>query len=109
LDMGVEPFLISSSIIGVLSQRLVRTICAECKGKGCKVCLQTGFKGRIGIFELMIPNEKIRALITAKASADEIRKAAIEADMQLLREDGQKKINDGITTKQEVMRVTEEI
>jgi len=109
LDMGVEPFLISSSVIGALSQRLVRTICAECKGKGCKGCLQTGFRGRIGIFELLIPSEKIRGLITAKTSADEIRKAAIEAGMQLLREDGQKKVESGITTIQEVMRVTEEV
>jgi type IV pilus assembly protein PilB len=109
LDMGVEPFLISSSVIGVLSQRLVRTICAECEGKGCKQCLQTGFRGRIGIYELLIPSEKIRALTTAKASADEIRKVAIGAGMQLLREDGEKKVNDGITTKQEVMRVTEEV
>jgi type IV pilus assembly protein PilB len=109
LDMGVEPFLISSSVIGVLSQRLVRTICAECKGKGCKGCLQTGYRGRIGIYELMIPSEKIRGLITAKASADEIRKTAVEAGMQLLREDGQKKVANGITTEQEVMRVTEEV
>jgi type IV pilus assembly protein PilB len=108
LDMGVEPFLISSSVIAVLSQRLVRTICAECKGKGCKKCLQTSFRGRIGIFELMIPSEKIRGLITAKASADEIRKAAIDAGMQLLCEDGQMKVESGITTKQEVMRVTQE-
>jgi len=107
LDMGVEPFLISSSIIGVLSQRLVRTICAECKGEGCKVCFQTGFRGRIGIFELMIPVEKIRRLITAKASADEIREAAIKAGMQVLCEDGQKKVADGITTMQEVLRVAE--
>ncbi len=108
VDMGVEPFLISSSVIGVLSQRLVRTICAECKGEGCKGCIQTGYRGRIGIYELMIPSEKIRVLITAKASADKIRKAAVEAGMQLLREDGEKKVNDGITTKQEVMRVSEE-
>jgi type IV pilus assembly protein PilB len=109
VDMGIEPFLISSSVIGVLSQRLVRTICAECKGKGCKNCFQTGFRGRIGIFELMVPDEKIRESISAKASSDQIRKAAIEAGMQLLHEDGQKKINEGITTKEEVMRVTEEI
>ncbi len=109
VDMGVEPFLISSSVIGVLSQRLVRTICIECKGKGCKECLQTGFRGRIGIYELMIPIEEIRALITAKASADQIRKAATEAGMQLLREDGLKKVASGITTKEEVMRVTEEV
>ena len=109
IDMGVEPFLISSSVIGVLSQRLVRTICTECKGKGCKGCLQTGLRGRVGIFELMVPDEKIRELISAKASADQIRKTAIRAGMQLLRENGQKKINDGITTKEEVMRVTEEV
>ncbi len=109
VDMGVEPFLISSSVIGVLSQRLVRTICTECKGKGCKGCLKTGLRGRIGIFELMRPSEKIRELISTKASADQIRRAAVEAGMQLLCEDGQKKINDGITTKEEVMRVTEEI
>ena len=109
MDMGVEPFLISSSVIGVLSQRLVRTICSECKGKGCNVCLQTGLKGRLGIFELMIPDEQIRELITAKTSADQIRKAAIKAGMQLLRENGQEKVNNGITTTEEVMRVTEEI
>jgi len=109
VDMGIEPFLISSSVIGVLSQRLVRTICTECKGEGCKRCLQTGLRGRIGIFELMRPDEKIRELISTKASSDQIRRAAIEAGMQLLREDGQKKINDGITTTEEVMRVTEEI
>ncbi len=108
LDMGIEPFLISSSIIGVLSQRLVRTICKECKGKGCNECIRTGFKGRIGIFELMIPSEGIRKLISAKASADEIRKVAVQAGMQLLREDGEKKIKAGKTTKEEVIRVAEE-
>ncbi len=109
MDMGVEPFLISSSVIGVLSQRLVRTICSECKGKGCEECLETGLKGRIGIFELMTPDEKIRELISAKASADQIRKAAIQTGMQSLREDGQKKVQAGITTKEEVMRVTEDV
>jgi type IV pilus assembly protein PilB len=108
LDMGVEPFLISSSVIAVLSQRLVRTICGQCKGDGCEECLGTGFRGRIGIFELMIPSDKIRELIATKASSDEIRKAAIEAGMLLLREDGLKKVDDGVSTKQEVMRVTEE-
>lgn len=108
VDMGVEPFLISSSIIGALSQRLVRMICPECKGEGCKKCLQTGFKGRIGIFELLVPSEKIRALINAKACADEIRNAAVEAGMQVLREDGHKKVENGMTTIQEVMRVAEE-
>ena len=109
VDMGVEPFLISSSVIGVLSQRLVRTICGGCKGKGCKGCLQTGLRGRIGIFELMIPDENVRELITTKASTDQIRKTAIEAGMQLLRKNGKEKVNDGITTIEEVMRVTEEV
>jgi len=109
IDMGIEPFLISSSVIGVLSQRLVRAICRDCKGKGCKVCLQTGFKGRIGIFELMVPDQKIRELINAKASSDQIRSAAIEAGMQQLYEDGRKKVEDGVTTIEEVLRVTEEI
>lgn len=109
LDMGMEPFLLSSSIIGVLAQRLVRTTCRECKGKGCKICLDTGFKGRIGIFELMLPNEEIKKLTTGKASSDEIRKAAVNVGMQLLHEDGQRKVKEGITTKEEVLRVTEEI
>jgi type IV pilus assembly protein PilB len=108
LDMGVEPFLISSSIIAVLSQRLVRTICEQCKAGGCTECLETGFKGRIGIFELMMPTDKIRKMITAKATSDEIRQAAIEAGMILLREDGHRKVDEGITTKQEVLRVSEE-
>ena len=109
IDMGIEPFLISSSVIGVLSQRLVRAICRECKGKGCKVCLQTGFKGRIGIFELMVPDQKIRELINAKASSDQIRSAAIEVGMQRLYEDGRRKVDEGVTTIEEILRVTEEI
>ncbi len=109
VDMGVEPFLLSSSIIGILAQRLVRTICEKCKGKGCKNCLNTGFKGRIGIYELMLLNEEIKELLTKKVSADEIRKNAIKAGMQLLREDGQEKVKKGITTKEEVLRVTEEV
>lgn len=108
IDMEVEPFLITSSVIGVLSQRLVRTICKECNGQGCKKCIQSGLKGRLGIFELMVPDERIRKMINARASSDEIRKVAIEAGMQSLREDGQNKVNDGITTLEEVMRVAEE-
>ena len=109
LDMGIEPFLLSSSIIGVLAQRLVRTICPQCTGKGCNICLDTGFKGRVGIFELMLPNEEIKKLAVARATADEIRKSAIKAGMQLLREDGEEKVKKGSTTKKEVVRVTEEL
>ncbi|MFC1631513.1 GspE/PulE family protein [Candidatus Omnitrophota bacterium] len=109
VDMGVEPFLVSSSVIGILAQRLVRTICGECKGQGCKTCINTGFKGRIGIYELMLANEEIRELTCAKASADQIRKAAQKAGMKLLRQDGEEKVSQGITTQEEVMRVTEEV
>jgi type II secretory ATPase GspE/PulE/Tfp pilus assembly ATPase PilB-like protein len=108
LEMGVEPFLISSSVIGALSQRLVRTICKECKGEGCKECIGSGFKGRLGIFELMTPNEEIRKMINEKASSD-IRKIAVQAGMQSLRQDGQIKVDNGITTLEEVVRVAEEM
>lgn len=109
IDMGVEPFLISSSVIGILAQRLVRTICGKCKSKGCKECMNTGFKGRIGIYELMLPDEEIKKLTNTKASADEISKVAVKGGMQMLREDGQQKVKQGITTEEEVMRVTEEV
>lgn len=108
IDMGVEPFLVASSITAVLAQRLVRILCKECKGKGCKVCLNTGYKGRIGIFELMVPNEEIKSLTIAKASTAAIRKAAILSGMETMREDGMRKVASGITAEQEVVRVTQE-
>ncbi len=133
IDMGVEPFLVSSSIIGVLAQRLVRTICNECKekytpaaeelkdlglnasgeiefyrGKGCPKCMSTGYKGRISIYELMIPDEKIRNAIVAKSQTDEIRKLARSAGMITLMEDGIEKVKAGVTTVEEVLRVTRE-
>jgi len=130
IDMGVEPFLISSSVIGILAQRLVRTICDKCKekytaraevlkdeglspkfefyrGKGCEHCKYTGFIGRIGIFELLVINEEIKAMIDAKKSADEIRRKAVESGMRVLREDGLEKARRGLTTLEEVLRVTE--
>ncbi|MFA5097048.1 MAG: type II secretion system ATPase GspE [Candidatus Margulisiibacteriota bacterium] len=130
VDMGVEPFLVSSSAIGILAQRLVRTICPDCKekiapspkllselglsksgaafykGKGCKSCNNTGYKKRVGIYELLLIDEKIRELILQKASADTIRKAAQAAGMKSLREDGLRKVLDGKTTLEEVARVT---
>jgi type IV pilus assembly protein PilB len=134
LDMGVEPYLISSAVIGVLAQRLVRTICPDCKvsyqvdprtlsgwrddfskskeplvlyrGKGCKNCKQSGYYGRTGIFELLLINEKIKQLISDKASAQLVREAAKKtAGMTSLREDGLRKILKGITTLEEVDRV----
>ena len=108
LDMGVEPFLVSSSVIGILAQRLVRVICPKCKGKRCKNCKDTGFYGRLGIFELLLMNENIKKLIAEKASSEQIMKAAQEAGMRTLREDGLLKVKNGITTQEEVYRVTAE-
>lgn len=133
IDMGVEPFLVSSSVIGILAQRLVRTLCKECKeeyvpskdilaeigvdaahgakfyrGKGCIKCMKTGYKGRIAIFEFLVPNEKIRKLAIDKASSKEMRKEALAAGMIAMKEDGMKKIAEGLTTLEEVLRVTRE-
>jgi type IV pilus assembly protein PilB len=134
IDMGIEPFLVSSSVIAVLAQRLVRTICPDCKekyiptdeelkdigaiaeqrttifyrGKGCPKCMSTGYKGRIGIYEMMTPDEKIRNAVISKSSTDEIRKLALAAGMTTLKEDGIRKIREGLTTVEEVLRVTEE-
>ena len=133
IDMGVEPFLISSSVTAVVAQRLVRIICKDCKenyapsaklleevglpaskevkfyrGKGCDKCLHTGYKGRIGIFELMLPDDEIRALTVAKSSSTEIRHAAIKNKMKTIQEDGIEKVRAGITTLEEVLRVTQQ-
>ncbi len=130
IDMGVEPFMVSSTIIGIMAQRLVRLICVKCKekytpdqatleelglpnqgdyfhGKGCPVCKKTGFLGRVGIFELLMINEEIRKMIEAKSSADEIKKKALSLGMKTLRQDGIVKVQRGLTTPQEILRVTE--
>lgn len=108
IDMGVEPFLVSSSVIGILAQRLVRKICDACRGKGCPKCMTTGYKGRISLYELMIPDDKIHSAIIAKAPAEEIRKIAQQAGMVGLTEDGMEKVKAGVTTVEEVLRVTRE-
>lgn len=105
VDMGVEPFLISSTVIGSMAQRLCRTICPECKGKGCDVCYNTGYKGRTGIFELMMVSENIQNLILEKKPASEIKKLAIKEGMKTLEENGKRKVADGISTTEEVERV----
>jgi type IV pilus assembly protein PilB len=134
MDIGVEPYLISSSVTGVLAQRLVRTICPNCKvsykaeervlaelnedfsnskdlitlyhGKGCKNCKQSGYWGRTGIFELLILDERVKQLISEKASTQLIRESAKEKTrMTSLREDGLNKVLKGITTLEEVDRV----
>ncbi|RJP28063.1 MAG: type II/IV secretion system protein [Candidatus Omnitrophota bacterium] len=130
IDMGIEPFLISSSIIGVLAQRLVRKICDKCKekytpsdklpeglgfegsvelyrGEGCPACRNTGFIGRIGIFELLIIDENIRRMVEEKSPADKIKKRAIESGLKTLLFDGVDKARSGLTTIDEVLRVTE--
>jgi len=108
LDIGVEPYLLTSSVIAVMAQRLVRLICKECGGKGCGFCMMTGYKGRTGIYELMGLNDQIRSLILSKASADEIHRTAVASGMQSLRDCGMEKVTAGITTPAEVYRVTQQ-
>lgn len=130
-DMGVESVLIGSSTIGVLAQRLVRILCQSCrepyeltpevksqfnlpaaepvtmyKARGCELCSMTGYLGRLGIFELLHPDEEIRNLITAKQPYDVIAKAARAKGMRTLRDDGLQKARAGVTTLEEVFRVT---
>jgi len=133
LDMGVESFLLSSTVRGILAQRLLRVICLECKvedvsteqaeelaalgirgdarlyrGRGCEACTYTGFHGRMGIFELLLVDEAMRKLILRKADEGEIREAARSGGMKTLLEDGIRKIEMGSTTLGEVFRVTQE-
>ena len=105
-DMGVEPFLLSSSLLGVLAQRLVRKRCTACAGAGCTVCGQTGYAGRTGVFELLVTDDAIRAQIHNRASEAAIRDAARASGMVLMREDGQRLVDGGITTAEELLRVT---
>jgi len=133
IDMGTEPFLISSTLMAVLGQRLVRTICKSCRtpfepteaqlsllnlsphdlgdkvfyyGRGCSGCNDTGYKGRKGIFELLTVNDTIRALITERAPTIVLRQKAVELGMVTLREDGLRSIFDGDTTIEEVVKYT---
>ena len=105
-DMGVEPFLLSSSLLGVLAQRLVRKYCATCHGAGCESCGHTGYQGRTGVFELLVTDDAIRAQIHHKASEAEIRTAAQAGGMTLMREDGERLVNMGTTSREELLRVT---
>jgi len=134
IDMGVEPFLVCSSLNAVVAQRLVRVICPRCKeayradsstlrelglsagdreilfyrGRGCEYCLETGYRGRTGIFEFLVVDEGIRALILRTSDASTIHRAAVDAGMRTLRDDGIRKVLEGITTVEEVLRVTGE-
>jgi general secretion pathway protein E len=126
MDMGVENYLVTSSVVAILAQRLVRLICADCResagkaltpfgeeietfrGRGCETCEGSGHKGRAGIFELMELNDELRHLIMANADASRLTEAARRNGMKNLREDGWMKVRQGVTTAEEVTRVTQE-
>jgi type II secretory ATPase GspE/PulE/Tfp pilus assembly ATPase PilB-like protein len=134
IDMGIEPFLVASSVEAVMAQRLVRTICPKCRiekkverdylykigfpeadiatakfyhGVGCEECRQFGYQGRKGIYELLILNEALRPLILNRASSSTIAQRAMEQGMRTLRTDGWNKVKAGETTIEEVLRVTQ--
>jgi len=138
IDMGAEDYLIASSLLGAVAQRLVRVICPHCKvevvpvpemldeigyrrgngaqgpdrffeGQGCERCSNTGFIGRVGIYELMIMNDDLRKLTVGKADSNVIRKKALECGMRPLRDDGWLKVRQGMTTISEVLRVTQDV
>jgi general secretion pathway protein E len=107
IDLSVEPFLVASSLSAVLAQRLVRKVHAECGGQGCPACLGTGYKGRTGVFELLVLDGTLRDLVGARASAMAIKAAAQKAGMVSLRDAGAHLARQGTTTAQEVARVIE--
>ena len=106
IDMGIEPFLLSSSLLGVLGQRLIRLTCTACHGQGCADCTQTGFKGRAGIYELMTTSVELKELIHQNASEAQIRQKALENGMRSLVQDSERWVNTKMTTLAEVRRVT---
>jgi len=135
IDMGTEPFLVSSSVIAIMAQRLIRVICGECKeaytpdeeslqtigltpemldgkplyrGAGCPACLHTGYSGRRGIFELLVFDDAIKTLILKTSDSSAIRREAVSHGMVTLRRDGAQRVLDGVTTIEEVFRVTQE-
>jgi general secretion pathway protein E len=136
LDMGIEPFLVSSSVMAVMAQRLVRRVCPQCRepytptveelrelgiradrvggrpvyrpGPGCAACKQTGYRGRTGIHELLVVDDEIRNLIMKNSDAATIRREATGKGMDTLRQDGADKVLAGMTTVEEILRVTQE-
>ena len=134
VDMGVEPFLISSSILAVVAQRLVRVLCEDCrrayipnpiylksigfspdrfkehkvfKAVGCENCFNTGYRGRLGIFEIMVLTERLKSLILKTFDSNRIKHEAVQQKMRTLRQDGMQKVLNGLTTVEEVLRVTQ--
>jgi general secretion pathway protein E len=116
LDMGIEPFLLSSSLLGVMAQRLVRKLCSHCKRSdgehwhavGCERCGHTGYQGRVGVYELLETTDEIRAQIHNRASEAEIRVKALQSGMKTMRDDGERWLRDGTTTQAELLRVTKD-
>ena len=145
LDLGIEPYLVSSSLLAVMAQRLVRKVCPDCAeqrpatreelaflrtagdcpdftqqngtvpfsaggllthGRGCDKCRETGYRGRVGVFELLMVDDPVRSKIQDRSNASEIRDVALAHGMRLLRDDGVAKIRQGLTTVEEVSRVT---
>lgn len=111
VDMGVEPFLLASSLQAVLAQRLVRLVCSVCHGHdaACQPCLGTGYRGRTGLFELLVLNEDIREKIQRNEPVSNLRKAALMGGLRTLFQDGQHKVSAGLTTESEILRVTEDV
>ncbi len=107
MDMGIEPYLLASSVEVIIAQRLVRLLCPLCSGKGCESCSETGFKGRKPIYEIMLIDDDIRAMITGHKSSQEVKAKAIEKGMRTLMENGMLLVAQGLTTKEEIMRVVE--
>jgi general secretion pathway protein E len=116
LDMGIEPFLLSSSLLGVVAQRLVRKLCSHCKvsngdrwvAVGCDHCGHTGYHGRVGVYELLLTTDQIRSQIHHEAAEAEIRAVAQQDGMKTMREDGERWLATGVTTLEELLRVTKE-
>ncbi|MDE3036454.1 MAG: Flp pilus assembly complex ATPase component TadA, partial [Nitrospirota bacterium] len=134
IDMGIEPFLVASSVVAIVAQRLVRNICTACRqpyqpsdeelaklgmsaigvrpllyrGTGCPACAQTGYKGRSGIYELLLVDDDIRRLISAKADSSQIKQQATAKGMATLRDEGAAKVLQGLTTTEEVLRITQQ-
>jgi len=134
IDMGIEPFLVSSSVVAIIAQRLVRIICSHCKepyspsdeekqklgilssdskkniyrAVGCEKCMKTGYHGRIGIYEILHLDDEIRNLVLSCTDSSTIKQRAIQKGMRTLREDGVRKVLEGLTTTEEVLRVTQQ-
>jgi len=134
VDMGIEPFLVSSSVMAVLAQRLVRVLCTDCRepyrapeselnrigldpsrwsgpvyrAKGCRACRNTGFRGRTAVHELMVVDDEVRELVMKKNDASSIRRLCTSKGMKVLRHDGVERIAVGQTTIEELLRVTQE-